>query len=65
MRREFVGERLGAQYVETRGIPFAKSYEETGPQTPTFFILSPGKITFSYYESLRPVLLRRREYFPL
>jgi len=39
---EFVTENLGPQYVDTRGIPFEKSYEETGPQTPTFFILSPG-----------------------
>uniref|UniRef100_H2YYC1 Uncharacterized protein n=1 Tax=Ciona savignyi TaxID=51511 RepID=H2YYC1_CIOSA len=40
--RDFVEERLGADYVDTRGIPFEKSYEETGPATPTFFILSPG-----------------------
>ena len=37
-------EKLGAEYAETRGIPFEKSYEETGPQTPTFFILSPGNL---------------------
>ncbi|CAK8694647.1 unnamed protein product [Clavelina lepadiformis] len=40
--RDFVEEKLGSEYAETRGIPFEKSYEETGPQTPTFFILSPG-----------------------
>merc|ERR1739838_820576 len=40
--RDFVEEKLGSEYAETRGIPFEKSFEETGPQTPTFFILSPG-----------------------
>jgi len=40
--RDFVDQNLGTEYVETRGIPFEKSFEETGPQTPTFFILSPG-----------------------
>jgi len=40
--RDFVDQNLGNEYVETRGIPFEKSFEETGPQTPTFFILSPG-----------------------
>ena len=28
--------------VTGRAIEFAKSYEETGPGTPVFFILSPG-----------------------
>uniref|UniRef100_F7AU91 AAA+ ATPase domain-containing protein n=1 Tax=Ciona intestinalis TaxID=7719 RepID=F7AU91_CIOIN len=40
--RDFVEDRLGTEYVDTRGIPFEKSFEETGPATPTFFILSPG-----------------------
>lgn len=38
-------ERLGSEFVETRGIPFEKSFEETGPETPTFFILSPGTLS--------------------
>lgn len=33
---------MGTQYVEGRQIDFAKSYEESGPATPVFFILSPG-----------------------
>ncbi|XP_071446269.1 dynein beta chain, ciliary-like [Hetaerina americana] len=38
----FIEEKLGTKYVESQSIPFAKSYEETGPATPVFFILSPG-----------------------
>ena len=35
-------EQLGSKYVEKRTIPFETSYEETGPSTPVFFVLSPG-----------------------
>lgn len=40
--RNFVEESLGCRYVETTRIEFAKSYEESSPSTPVFFILSPG-----------------------
>lgn len=40
--REFSREKLGAKYVESRSIEFAKSYEESSSATPIFFILSPG-----------------------
>ncbi len=40
--RNFVEEKLGAKYVEGRSIEFSKSYDESGPGTPIFFILSPG-----------------------
>ena len=40
--RNFVEEKLGTKYVESRPIEFAKSYEESGPETPMFFVLSPG-----------------------
>ncbi|KAK7507150.1 hypothetical protein BaRGS_00001085, partial [Batillaria attramentaria] len=40
--RAFVEEKLGTRYVEGRSVEFAKSYEESGPATPVFFILSPG-----------------------
>ena len=33
---------MGTKYVEGRAVEFAKSYEESGPGTPVFFILSPG-----------------------
>lgn len=39
---DFVAEKLGNKYVEGRSMEFAKSYEESGPATPIFFILSPG-----------------------
>ncbi|XP_068084396.1 dynein beta chain, ciliary [Anabrus simplex] len=38
----FIEENLGAKYVEVRAVEFAKSFEETSPSTPIFFILSPG-----------------------
>ncbi|XP_064397591.1 dynein beta chain, ciliary-like isoform X3 [Halichondria panicea] len=38
----YVEEQLGHRYIEKRTIPFEVSYEETGPATPVFFVLSPG-----------------------
>ena len=38
----FIEEKLGTKYVTKRKIPFAESFEESGPSTPTFFVLSPG-----------------------
>ncbi|XP_062930630.1 dynein axonemal heavy chain 17-like [Mobula hypostoma] len=38
----YVEEKFGAKYVEGRSMEFAKSYEESSPSTPIFFILSPG-----------------------
>ncbi|XP_055973719.1 dynein axonemal heavy chain 9 [Sorex fumeus] len=40
--RDFVEEKLGSKYVGGRAIDFATSFEESGPSTPMFFILSPG-----------------------
>ncbi|KAK2582958.1 hypothetical protein KPH14_009015 [Odynerus spinipes] len=40
--RCFVEEKLGANFVQSRALPFEKSYEETSSITPVFFILSPG-----------------------
>ncbi|XP_026133128.1 dynein axonemal heavy chain 9 [Carassius auratus] len=40
--RDFVEEKLGSKYVMSRSLDFAVSYEESGPATPMFFILSPG-----------------------
>ena len=40
--RDFVQEKLGTKYVEGRSLEFSKSFEESGPSTPMFFILSPG-----------------------
>lgn len=41
-QRVFIEEKLGVKYVEGRSVEFAKSFEETSPTTPIFFILSPG-----------------------
>ena len=40
--KTFIEEQMGSQYTENRSVEFAKSYEESGPATPIFFILSPG-----------------------
>uniref|UniRef100_G1TCS7 Dynein axonemal heavy chain 9 n=4 Tax=Oryctolagus cuniculus TaxID=9986 RepID=G1TCS7_RABIT len=40
--RDFVEEKLGSKYVVGRALDFATSFEESGPATPMFFILSPG-----------------------
>ena len=40
--REKVEEKIGPKFVENRSVEFAKSFEEAGPSTPIFFILSPG-----------------------
>ncbi|XP_045149226.1 dynein axonemal heavy chain 9 [Echinops telfairi] len=40
--RDFVEEKLGSKYVAGRALDFATSFEESGPATPMFFILSPG-----------------------
>lgn len=39
---DFIEEKLGPKYTENRTMEFAKSFEETSPSTPIFFILSPG-----------------------
>ena len=48
----FVEEKLGRKYVENRAVEFAKSYEETTPSTPVFFILSPGVDPLKEVEAL-------------
>ncbi|XP_036766314.2 dynein axonemal heavy chain 17 [Manis pentadactyla] len=39
---DFVEEKMGSKFVEGRSVEFSKSYEESSPSTPVFFILSPG-----------------------
>lgn len=50
--RNFVEEKLGTKYTEGRKMEFAKSYRESGPATPVFFILSPGVDPLKDVESL-------------
>ncbi|VVC95211.1 unnamed protein product, partial [Leptidea sinapis] len=38
----YIEEKMGTKYVENRTMEFSKSFEETSPTTPIFFILSPG-----------------------
>lgn len=52
----FIDEKLGSKYVETRTMEFAKSFEETSPSTPIFFILSPGVNPLHDVEALGHVL---------
>ncbi|KAL5106320.1 hypothetical protein TcWFU_007241 [Taenia crassiceps] len=40
--RNFVSVNLGKVFVEASSLPFAESFEESGPATPIFFVLSPG-----------------------
>lgn len=40
--RTYIEEKMGSKYVENRTVEFSKSFEETSPTTPIFFILSPG-----------------------
>ncbi|XP_028280327.1 dynein heavy chain 11, axonemal isoform X1 [Parambassis ranga] len=40
--RNFVEESLGSKYVEAARLDFEKLFEDCGPSTPVFFILSPG-----------------------
>ncbi|XP_028435224.1 dynein heavy chain 11, axonemal isoform X2 [Perca flavescens] len=40
--RNFVEESMGIKYVDTARLEFDKLYEDSGPSTPVFFILSPG-----------------------
>ncbi|XP_042345657.1 dynein axonemal heavy chain 11 [Plectropomus leopardus] len=40
--RNFVEENIGTKYVDAARLEFEKLYEDSGPSTPVFFILSPG-----------------------
>uniref|UniRef100_UPI00398F1A35 dynein axonemal heavy chain 11 n=1 Tax=Pristiophorus japonicus TaxID=55135 RepID=UPI00398F1A35 len=40
--RKFVEEKLGTKYIEGRQTEFSKSFKESGPASPIFFILSSG-----------------------
>ncbi len=45
-------EKLGVKYTEGRKTEFAKSFRESGPASPVFFILSPGVDPLKDVESL-------------
>ncbi|XP_029380608.1 dynein heavy chain 11, axonemal [Echeneis naucrates] len=50
--RNFVEEKLGVKYTEGRKTEFSKSFRESGPASPVFFILSPGVDPLKDVESL-------------
>ncbi|MGH0142545.1 UNVERIFIED_CONTAM: hypothetical protein FKN15_019724 [Acipenser sinensis] len=50
--RNYVEENMGSKYVEGARMEFAKSYEESSPATPVFFILSAGVNPLKDVESL-------------
>ncbi|XP_043921477.1 dynein axonemal heavy chain 11 [Protopterus annectens] len=50
--QNFVEEKLGSKYIDGVRMDFLKSYEESSPETPIFFILSPGVDPLKDVESL-------------
>ncbi|KAI8900476.1 dynein heavy chain and region D6 of dynein motor-domain-containing protein [Globomyces pollinis-pini] len=40
--KNFIGMKMGERYITAARVPIAKSFLESGPATPIFFILSPG-----------------------
>lgn len=48
-------EKLGVKYTEGRKTEFSKSFRESGPASPVFFILSPGVDPLKDVESLGTV----------
>lgn len=58
--RNFVEEKLGVKYTEGRKTEFAKSFRESGPASPVFFILSPGVDPLKDVESLGTKQLQTR-----
>ncbi|KAJ8288109.1 hypothetical protein COCON_G00007680 [Conger conger] len=50
--RNYVEENLGPRYVDGTRVELEKSFEESGPATPIFFILSPGVNPLKDVESL-------------
>lgn len=54
--RTYIEEKMGAKYVENRTVEFSKSFEETSPTTPIFFILSPGVNPLKDVEALGKIM---------
>ncbi|CAH1639911.1 unnamed protein product [Spodoptera littoralis] len=52
----YIEEKMGAKYVENRTVEFSKSFEETSPTTPIFFILSPGVNPLKDVEALGKIM---------
>ncbi|KAJ8736094.1 hypothetical protein PYW08_006750 [Mythimna loreyi] len=52
----YIEEKMGGKYVENRTLEFSKSFEETSPTTPIFFILSPGVNPLKDVEALGKIM---------
>lgn len=50
-------EKLGSKYVEGMRMDLAKSYEESSPATPVFFLLSPRVNPLEDIETLGKILI--------
>ena len=48
----FVEQKLGEKYVSNKVVSFSDSFEESGPSTPIFFVLSPGVDPLQEVETL-------------
>lgn len=48
---------MGTKYVEAVRLEFEKLYEDSGPTTPVFFILSPGVDPLKDVEKLGTVFV--------
>lgn len=55
---------MGSKFVEGRSVEFSKSYEESSPSTPIFFILSPGVDPLKDVEALGECGRRRSRETP-
>ncbi|XP_055849033.1 dynein beta chain, ciliary [Episyrphus balteatus] len=52
----FIEEKLGSKYTDNRMMEFAKTFEESSPETHIFFVLSPGVDPLKDVEKLGKVL---------
>lgn len=52
----FIEEKLGSKYTDARSMEFAKTFEETSPETHVFFVLSPGVDPLKDVEKLGKVM---------
>ncbi|XP_039947795.1 dynein beta chain, ciliary [Bactrocera tryoni] len=52
----FIEEKLGSKYIDSRSMEFAKTFEETSPETHVFFVLSPGVDPLKDVEKLGKVM---------
>ncbi|XP_059853521.1 dynein axonemal heavy chain 17 [Delphinus delphis] len=50
--KNFVEEKMGSKFTEGRSVEFSKSYKESSPSSPIFFILSPGADPLKDVEAL-------------